>query len=89
MNELYESVLKNQDKISQMDENRVKAIEDATAAKYFEIPPYKAELFSKQSGWSGVMNKNGFNCLTFKSKKGATVTDFETARAIAEKWNSN
>lgn len=62
-------------------------IEDAVPTKHFAIPPYRAELFSKQSGWAGVMNKNGFNCLTFKSKKGATVTDFETAQAIADKWN--
>ena len=62
-------------------------INDATPAKDFAIPPYKAELFSGISGWSGVINKNGVNCLTFKSKKGVTVTDFETAQAIADRWN--
>jgi hypothetical protein len=63
-------------------------IDDAIPAKYFAIPPYRAELFNEKSGWAGVMNKNGFNCLTFKSKAGATVTDIETAKKIAEKWNA-
>lgn len=34
------------------------------------------------------MNANGINCLTFKSKPGAVITDYNTAQQIAEKWNA-
>ena len=61
--------------------------DDAIPKEGFDLPPYKAELFSEKTGWSGVINKNGVNCLTFKSKKGATITDFETASLIASEWN--
>ena len=63
------------------------SVDDAEPAKYFNLPPYRAELFNEQSGWAGVMNKSGTNCLTFKSKPGAVITDFETACLIAKKWN--
>jgi hypothetical protein len=62
-------------------------IDDAIPAEYFANPPYRAELLSEKSGWAGVMNKAGFNCLRFKSKPGAVITNLETAEAIAEKWN--
>ena len=62
---------------------------DAVPSKHFAIGPYRAELFSDVSGWAGVMNSHGVNCLTFKSKPGATVTDYETAKLIAEHWNGN
>lgn len=61
-------------------------IDIAKPAKYFSYPPYRAELFSDKSGWSGVMNRNGFNVLELPH--GKTVTDFDTATKIAEKWNS-
>ena len=55
--------------------------------KHFANPPYRAELFYEKSGWSGVMNAQGVNCLTFPSKPGAVVTDYESAKKIAEVWN--
>ena len=70
-----------------IDEQRQRQALDAAPANDFARPPYRAELFSKDSGWSGVMNATGFNCLTFKSKPGAVITDFETAQMIAEHWN--
>jgi len=61
----------------------------AKIAKGFESPPYRAELFSDKSGWSGVMNANGINCLTFPNKPGAVVTSFDHACRIAKEWNEN
>lgn len=59
----------------------------AIPAKHFAFPPYRAELFNEKSGWAGVMNRQGFNCLTFPDKPGATITDFKTAEQIATQWN--
>lgn len=62
----------------------------AVPAKHFAFPPYTAELINPANGWSGVMNKQGFNCLTFLEDgkpTGKTITDFETAKQIAEAWN--
>ena len=56
---------------------------------FFAKPPYKAALFNEKSGWSGVMNANGVNCLRFRSKPGAVVTDFATAQKIATKFNDD
>ncbi len=64
-------------------------VEDAVPARFFAHPPYTAELFSKDSAWSGVMNSMGMNVLTFRSKPGAVITSFETAQKIAAKWNSD
>ena len=50
-------------------------------------PPYRAELFSALSGWSGVSNKFGINVLRFSDKPGAVVTDFDSAIQIAENFN--
>jgi len=63
-------------------------LQDASPGEWFNHPPYVAELFSEVSGWSGVMNRNGINVLTFKSKPGAVVTSYEMAKAIADKWNA-
>ena len=60
---------------------------DARPTKYFAHPPYRAEDLGGTMGWWGVMNRNGFNCLTFASKPGAVVTDEATAKQIAEAWN--
>lgn len=57
----------------------------AVPAKHFASPPYKAEMVGPS--WAGVMNAQGFNCLTFTDKPGATVTDFATAQKIADEWN--
>jgi len=62
-------------------------IGDAIPAICFAHPPYRAELLSEDSGWAGVMNKNDINALKFKSRPGITVTNFETATLIADKWN--
>ena len=59
----------------------------ALPAKYFAFPPYRAEDLGGKMGWWGVMNKNGFNCLTFPDKPGAVVTSEEHAKQIAAKWN--
>jgi hypothetical protein len=59
----------------------------AKPAEHFARPPYRAELLSERSGWAGVMNRDGFNCLTFPDKPGAVVTTFEDAQKIAEEWN--
>ncbi len=59
----------------------------AVPARYFANPPYRAELINEKTGWAGVMNKDGINCLTFADKPGAVVTDYESARRIAEEWN--
>lgn len=61
-----------------------------TPSKHFAIPPYRAELFSEGSGWAGVMNAHGFNCLTFVQDgkpTGKTVTTYEHAQKIAQEWN--
>lgn len=59
----------------------------AKPAKHFATPPYRAELFSEISGWAGVVNARGINCLTFPDKPGATVTTFGQAQQIADEWN--
>jgi len=64
-------------------------VDDAIPAEHFAHPPYMAELFSEKYGWAGVMNRNGFNCLRFKSKPGAVITNLATAEAIAGKWNNH
>jgi len=58
----------------------------AVPALHFALPPYRAEEFG-HFGWAGVMNRNGFNCLTFPDKPGAVVTSYEHAQKIAEEWN--
>ncbi|MCA3694262.1 hypothetical protein [Aquidulcibacter sp.] len=60
--------------------------EDAKPNPHFARPPYRAEEFTP--GWAGVMNANGFNCLTFPHKPGAVITSIENARLIADRWNS-
>ena len=60
---------------------------NAVPAKYFTFPPYKAEDLGGKMGWWGVMNRNGFNCLTFSDKPGAVVTTEEWAKQIATEWN--
>lgn len=64
------------------------SISDAVPAKHLALPPYRAELFNPMNGWAGVMNRNGANCLTFKSKPGAVITSFQRAEAIADAWNT-
>lgn len=54
---------------------------------HFAVSPYRAELFNEKTGWSGVMNAHGINCLIFPDKPGAVITDYETAKALAEEWN--
>lgn len=65
------------------------SIQTATPAKHFAKPPYRAELFDAKSKWSGVMNRDGVNCLTFTDKPGSVVTDFESAQQIAADWNGS
>jgi hypothetical protein len=57
----------------------------ALPAKHFALPPYCAEQVGPK--WWGVMNKNGFNCLTFAEKRGAVMTDEAHAHQIANEWN--
>ena len=45
-----------------------KLLEDAVPSKFFNLPPFYVETFT---AGSCVLNKNGVNCLTFKSKLGA------------------
>jgi hypothetical protein len=59
----------------------------ALPAKYFSFGPYCAEDLGGKMGWWGVMNRNGFNCLTFPDKPGAVVTTEERAKQIAIEWN--
>jgi hypothetical protein len=59
----------------------------ALPSKYFAIGPYRAESLGGSHGWWGVMNKNGFNCLSFAEKRGAVVTDEAHAHRIADEWN--
>jgi len=59
----------------------------AVPAKYFAFGPYRAESLGGDCGWWGVMNRNGFNCLTFPDKPGAIVTSEENAKRLAAKWN--
>lgn len=63
-------------------------IADAEPAKHFAFPPYRAELFNPENGWSGVMNRAGFNCLYFRTSPGTTITRLHIAQAIAERWNA-
>ena len=58
----------------------------AVPAKYFAVRPYRAEQVGPT--WWGVMNANGFNCLTFPDKPGAVVTDEVRAKQIADDWNN-
>lgn len=62
-------------------------VDDALPSEHFAFGPYRAEHFAYDN--SGVMNKNGFNCLSFKSKPGAVFTTIEIAEKIAEKWNND
>jgi hypothetical protein len=55
-------------------------------AKYFAFGPYRAEQVGPK--WWGVMNVNGFNCLTFPDKPGAVITDEVHAKQIADEWNA-
>ena len=66
-----------------MSGTRMKAL----PAKHFAFGPYRAESLGGKSGWWGVMNRNGFNCLTFPDKPGAVVTDEDHAKQIAVEWN--
>ena len=59
----------------------------ALPAKHFAFGPYRAESLGGNYGWWGVMNRNGFNCLTFPDKPGAVVTNEERAKQIAAEWN--
>jgi len=63
-------------------------VSSAVPEKHFALPPYRAELLNTASGWSGVMNANGVNVLTFPQRPGCVVTDIETAQKIAEVWNT-
>jgi len=56
-------------------------------AKHFAFGPYRAESLGGLHGWWGVMNRNGFNCLTFPDKPGAVVTTEDRAKQIADEWN--
>lgn len=58
---------------------------NALPAKHFALGPYSAEQVG--SNWWGVMNRNGFNCLTFPDKPGAVVASEEHAKQIADEWN--
>jgi len=60
----------------------------AVPAPHFAHPPYRAELFSRVSGWAGVMNANGVNCLTYPNKPGAVVPRYARSWAIARAWNT-
>lgn len=62
-------------------------VAEARPAKWFAMPPYRAEWFSHPGGWAGVMNAQGVNCLTFRSKPGAVITSLAVAQEIAERWN--
>ena len=62
-------------------------VDDAVPSKYFAHPPYRAEQFRSDIDTAGVMNANGINCLTFKSRPGSVLAGFETYKKIAEKWN--
>lgn len=66
--------------------DKISLVDDAQPAKYFNVPPFRAEQFTKNT--AGVMNKNNINCLTFKSSTGTTLTDFNTASKIADLWNT-
>jgi hypothetical protein len=56
-------------------------------AKYFAFSPYRAENLGGPYGWWGVINRNGFNCLTFPDKPGAVVTSETNAKRLAAEWN--
>jgi hypothetical protein len=56
-------------------------------AKHFAFGPYRAESLGGSHGWGGVMNRNGFNCLTFPDKPGAVATSEANAKQIADEWN--
>ena len=61
----------------------------------FAIPPYRAECLDGPkggAGWWGVMNANGFNCLTYHDHTtgrttGRTTTNQQDAEQIAQRWN--
>lgn len=59
----------------------------ALPAKHFAVGPYRAERLGGPYGWWSVMNKNGFNVLTFSDKPGAVVTNELHAKQIADAWN--
>lgn len=56
-------------------------------AKHFAFGPYRAESLGGSHDWWGVMNRNGFNCLTFPDKPGAVVTSEANAKKLAVEWN--
>lgn len=61
-------------------------VTDAVASPGFNLPPYHVEGF--KSGQHCVINANGFNCLTFRSKPGAVFTSRENAVEIVMRWNA-
>ena len=63
-------------------------LSSARPSEYFAKPPYKAEQFRADWDTAGVMNAYGINCLTFKDKPGAVLSNMTTCAALADKWNA-
>lgn len=59
---------------------------NAVPTKHFDLPPYRAEAMGGDR-W-GVVNRDGFNCLSFPDKPGAKFSTIERAHEIAAEWNS-
>lgn len=59
-------------------------LSDSVPTPGFERPPYHVETFPIGSC---VCNRDGFNCLSFKSKPGVKFTDLADAEEIARDWN--
>lgn len=58
-------------------------------ASYFAKPRYRAVLVNSSLRAACVVNADGVNCLTFMDAPGVTLTDEQTARRIADLWNTH
>jgi hypothetical protein len=56
-------------------------------SKYLNSPPFVAKQFSEKTGWAGVLNRDGVNCLTVPSRPGVVIADMRTCMELAQMWN--
>lgn len=60
-------------------------LKDYVVNPHFAHPPYRAEMFNEVTGWCGVLNGNGINCVS--NSKGGVILDLYSAEYIAAQLN--
>lgn len=63
--------------------------ETAVPTAGYELPPYSVWSAPSKSGWHCVLNREGFNCLSFTDAPGRKFTTLEGAQAICDRWNGS